>query len=743
LKTRLQSREIGKRPLQTASSPRSSQINRISRLLFVIIPAIPRRMLRRLPIFILLFCSVASCSIAGPVVFKSVKATFQSGSPEHLSNTIDGNKSNPHGWSVSPRQAEKQSAIFCTTVPINADTIEFTLYFSSGTPNSSIAEFAFQATTDPVPTLTGRWEATQIVRFSSFNATLEARAVNRLRARETPENTAGEIRAISYSITVRTSLRNITGFRLDAFPVRRSSGNRESIMSWNPTGDFVLTEFCAEAVTLTTNVALGAPVRASHSVEGSMSPDALTDGRPATLVHPQDSNLGAAFYYEIDLGTVRAVDHLSLRQRNDGWDNDRFSHLIIQLYDREPGPDVVPMWKANHRADGSYPAAGEVDVLRSRDGEGSFRGRYLRISSDNPIPKSPQLAEVEAYEIRTPELVSFCADDRCLTETPLTVPPRTRGLLITVRIPQDGTPPGYVFRWRLVGYRNEWQPTYDFAFDTPCPPAGSYIFEAQAAHSDGTWDATILTFPVNVHAPFTQTLVFRWLMAASALLFGVLLTRSLTRRRIALLEARSALAEERTRIARDMHDEVGARLAQLALSQDIFAQEYALPEAARESLRQLSRTARQVVASMDEVVWTVDPQNDTLASTAEFLAQYSTTYLAPLKIRCRLVAPIDWPAIDVGAQVRHELILAFKEALQNVVKHAQATEVVLTMACQPQQFLVSLADNGRGLAHQNHGTGHDGLRNIAARIAKTGGVASVKNQPAGGTVVEIRIPLAR
>src|SRR4029434_10764254 len=114
-----------------------------------------------------------------------------------------------------------QSAIFCTTTPINADTVEFTLYFSSGTPNSSLAEFAFQATTCPVPTLTGQWETTEIVRFSSSNATLEARAVNRLRARETPENSAGEIRAISYSITVRTSLRNITGFRLDAFPVRR------------------------------------------------------------------------------------------------------------------------------------------------------------------------------------------------------------------------------------------------------------------------------------------------------------------------------------------------------------------------------------------------------------------------------------------------------------------------------------------------------------------------------------------
>ena len=485
-------------------------------------------------------------------------------------------------------------------------------------------------------------------------------------------------------------------------------------------------------------------MRTSHPVESTLSAAALTDGVPYSLVHPRDPGLGAAFYYEIDLGRAHALDHLALRQRNDTWDIDRFSRVLVQLYDREPAPGVAPLWKAIDRADGSHPDASAVDVLHAADGQGEFRGRYLRISSDSPVPKSPQLAEVEVYETRTPQLRSVRADGHEVATVPsLSIPPGTRRLLLAMQIPQAGRPPEQVLRWRLLGHHEEWQPARNLTMDTPCPPTGTYTFEAQAGHSDGVWDATTLTFPITVRMPFIHTRAFRWLVAGGALLVGVLLTRSFTRRRIAALEARSALADERTRIARDMHDEVGARLAQLAVLQDVFASEYPQPDAAQESLRQLARTARQAVASLDEVVWTVDPQNDTLASTAEHLAQHATSYLAPLKIACRIVAPIDWPPVEIRAQVRHELILAFKEALQNVLKHARATEVTLTLRHEPAQFIVRLADNGCGLTQRTQGPGHDGLRNMASRLAAVGGVCEIDSPAGGGVVVEMRVPLPR
>jgi hypothetical protein len=400
-----------------------------------------------------------------------------------------------------------------------------------------------------------------------------------------------------------------------------------------------------------TNVAFGARVTASHEVEVGMSPDALTDGRAYSLVHPRDPSLGQSFHYLIDLGRTHALDHISLRQRNDRWDINRFSRLRVELFDDHPDSGINPLWTAIDRADGSYPEAAEVDLLRAASGTGEFRGRYLRLSSDSPVPKSPQLAEVEVYETRTPLVITARADGRQLAkELPLSVPPKTRRLQLTLKIPQPGAPEEHLYRWRLQGHHDEWQPAHSLELDTPCPPAGDYRFEAQAAHSDGTWDATLLGFSVKVRPPFTQTLAFRWLVGGLALLIGVQLSRSISQRRIAVLEAQTALAEERSRIARDMHDEVGARLAQLAVLQDIFACEHPMPESARESVRQLASVARQAVASLDEVVWMVDPQNDTLASTAEHLAQYATDYLAPLKISCRLEAPIEWPKLEIRAQ---------------------------------------------------------------------------------------------
>jgi signal transduction histidine kinase len=114
-----------------------------------------------------------------------------------------------------------------------------------------------------------------------------------------------------------------------------------------------------------------------------------------------------------------------------------------------------------------------------------------------------------------------------------------------------------------------------------------------------------------------------------------------------------------------------------------------------------------------------------------------------LRIACRIVAPIDWPPVEIRAQVRHGLILAFKEALQNVIKHARATEVILTLRHNPTQFVVRLADNGRGLTDSPQGPDCDGLRNMTTRLAAVGGVCEISSPADGGVAVEMRVPLPR
>ena len=231
-----------------------------------------------------------------------------------------------------------------------------------------------------------------------------------------------------------------------------------------------------------------------------------------------------------------------------------------------------------------------------------------------------------------------------------------------------------------------------------CPAAGDYTFEAQASHSDGTWDASMMSLPLVVRAPFTQSRSFMLLVALCTLLVGGLVAWFVSHRRIAALEALSALAAERTRIARDMHDEVGARLSQLSFLLKSLERHPALPESAKGEVLQLSETASQALGSLDEVVWTVNPKNDSLESLARFLGQHAARYLGPIGVTFRLVAPPAWPALVVSAQIRHDLAMAVKEALQNVVKHSAASEVELTLALEDGSFTVRITDDGCGLA---------------------------------------------
>jgi signal transduction histidine kinase len=204
---------------------------------------------------------------------------------------------------------------------------------------------------------------------------------------------------------------------------------------------------------------------------------------------------------------------------------------------------------------------------------------------------------------------------------------------------------------------------------------------------------------------------------------------------------REAVQDERARIARDMHDEVGARLSRIAILHDMFARDHPHSDGAREDLRRLSAGTKDAVTALDEVVWTVNPQNDTLASMAEFIAHYASGYLEPAEIACRIRMPIEWPDLEVRSQVRHELVCAFKEALRNVVKHSHASEVLLNLGIAGDQFIVEIADNGRGFPCHAAGHGCDGIRNMRSRIGSLGGSCEVAGRAPTGTLVAIRLPL--
>ena len=166
------------------------------------------------------------------------------------------------------------------------------------------------------------------------------------------------------------------------------------------------------------------------------------------------------------------------------------------------------------------------------------------------------------------------------------------------------------------------------------------------------------------------------------------------RRQLARLEQQHAVDSDRARIAKDIHDDVGAGLTQITLLTELARRE---PDQAGKHLGRIAGSARQLTRAMDEIVWAVDPQHDTLEGLMDYVSAYAEDYLHTAGIRCRMDLPVPLPAARVEAELRYNLFLALKEALNNVVKHAQATEVWLRLRVEAKTFTLVVEDNGRGL----------------------------------------------
>jgi signal transduction histidine kinase len=206
-----------------------------------------------------------------------------------------------------------------------------------------------------------------------------------------------------------------------------------------------------------------------------------------------------------------------------------------------------------------------------------------------------------------------------------------------------------------------------------------------------------------------------------------------------ILQQQTALQKERARIAKDIHDDLGASLTQIAYLGELAHLNRKEPEKVEERIGNMSATARQAVKSLDEIVWAVNPRNDTLAHLIDYINQFAFGYLRLAGIRVRLDFPGQIPQRELSADLRHNIFLTVKEALHNVVKHARATEVRLTAAVTEQALEIGVEDNGCGFAGEPDDAQADGLRNMRQRMADIGGECRVESRAGGGTKVVLHL----
>ena len=204
-------------------------------------------------------------------------------------------------------------------------------------------------------------------------------------------------------------------------------------------------------------------------------------------------------------------------------------------------------------------------------------------------------------------------------------------------------------------------------------------------------------------------------------------------------EQERMVAEEKSRIARDLHDDLGSSLTEIGLQAGLAQRSGLAAEPAAEQFRVIADQTRAMVAVLDVIVWAVDPEEDTLQTTVEYMAGYADEFLAASGLERHLLIPLQFPEVKLGGRVRHELFLAVKEALNNIVRHARATAVQFTVATREGTLQIDIADNGAGFEPAN-ATGH-GIANLTRRLADLGGTCRIRSSSSSGTHIQFILPL--
>ncbi len=244
---------------------------------------------------------------------------------------------------------------------------------------------------------------------------------------------------------------------------------------------------------------------------------------------------------------------------------------------------------------------------------------------------------------------------------------------------------------------------------------------------------------MSIQLPMWKQPWFWWLvaLAAGSLLFAA--WRYLAGLR---LEREHALQQERSRIAQDLHDNIGANLAQIGLLTEQVEQAMHDPDEMRTQLDRIFHVSHATAKELDTVVWAVDPANDTLEEFARYVHGYAEDYLAMAGVRCHFTNTESMPEMHLSASLRHHLLMVVKEALHNVVGHASASLVTLRIGIEQQKIRMEITDDGCGLPQKAGMRPGNGLENMKKRAAEIGGTCEFLHPESGkGTVVRLTVPV--
>jgi ligand-binding sensor domain-containing protein/signal transduction histidine kinase len=298
------------------------------------------------------------------------------------------------------------------------------------------------------------------------------------------------------------------------------------------------------------------------------------------------------------------------------------------------------------------------------------------------------------------------------------------------------------YEFKLEGADREWSaPTTERRVNYATLSPGAYRFMVRAVAADGTRSVEPATVAFTILPPIWRR---RWFVTLASVFVATMLLFAHRLRVARLVE----LERIRTRIATDLHDDIGSSLSRMAILSEVVKREIGATHAAAASrLTDMAQTARDLVDTMSDIVWSIDPRRDDLRNVVARIREFATAVLEPQGIHVHWNVPSEFADVKLNPDQRRDLFLVCKEAINNVARHADCTSVWVTFTVSGRSLAVAIRDDGRGFDTNERAVadaetvGGNGLKNISQRAQQLGGRSHLVSAPGAGTCLTVAIPL--
>ena len=428
--------------------------------------------------------------------------------------------------------------------------------------------------------------------------------------------------------------------------------------------------------------------------------------------------------------------------------------------------DGLPSWSFNRGASMKSRLTGEL-FFGTNEGLCWFHPDSLRQADVKPLVAFTKYAITR--ENGTDSTLAVLAGTAHFADGIIELSHRDKGFSFEMAALDFKSPADNEYAYKLDGFDKDWNSAGNrrFASYTSLPD-GEYTLRIKAANADGVWNEAATTLRIRVRPPFWRTWWFYALSAIVSIGAVVGVTRFVSARRFVRelaqererleaaqaldmarlekerevererLESELALERERGRISQDLHDELGPGMTKILMLAGVA-------ETAPESLNphEITTTAQEVMKAMAGVIWLAKPENDTMLNLIAYLREYADNYCGNVGINVVFDVPRTIGAIPILGEVRRSIFLVIKESLNNVAKHARASEVRITLALHLSRAVFTVADNGQGFnpleERPARFMGGNGIGNMRRRIEHIGGKFTLESVLGQGTTTTIEI----